>query len=106
MLKYKQKSGLSWNTELFLFNVIIKILTFRLNTPSVPLAFQVAQVVKNPSANAGGARALGSISGLGRSPGVRNGNPLKYSARKNLINREAWQATVHRVAKSQMQLSD
>ena len=32
MLKYEQKSGLSWNTELFLFNVIIKILNFRLNT--------------------------------------------------------------------------
>ena len=72
----------------------------------MPLAFQVAQVVKNLSANAGDARGLGSISGLGRSPGVGNGNPLKYSGLENPINRGAWQATVHGVAKSQIQLSD
>ena len=71
----------------------------------MPLAFQVAQVVKNLSANAGDARDLGSISGLGRSPGVGNGNPLKYSGLENPINRGAWQATVHGVAKSQIQLS-
>ena len=35
-------------------------------------------VVKNPPANAGDARDTGSIPGSGRSPGVRNGNPLQY----------------------------
>ena len=41
----------------------------------------------------------GSIPGLGRSPGERNGSPLQYSCLENPINREAWQATVHGVAK-------
>ena len=42
----------------------------------------------------------GSISGLGRSLGVGNGNPLRYSCLENPMDRGAWQATVHRVAKS------
>ena len=48
----------------------------------------------------------GSIPGLGRSPGEGNGNPLQYSCLENPMNREAWWATVHRVAKSQTGLSD
>ena len=43
-------------------------------------ASQVALVVKNPSANAGGVRDAGSIPGLGRSPGGRHGNPLRILA--------------------------
>ena len=46
-------------------------------------------------------RDLGSIPGLGRSPGGGHGNPLQYSCLENLMDREAWQATAHRVAKSQ-----
>ena len=42
----------------------------------------------------------GSIPGLGRSPGEGNGNPLQYSCLENPMDRGAWQATVHRVAKS------
>ena len=49
---------------------------------------------------------LGSIPGLGKSPGERNGNPLQYSCLENPMDREAWQATVHGVAKSQTRLSD
>ena len=49
---------------------------------------------------------LGSIPGLGRSPGEGNGNPLQYSRLKNSMDRGAWQATVHGVAKSWTQLSD
>ena len=37
---------------------------------------------------------------LGKSPGEKNGNPLQYSCVKNSMDRGAWQATVHRVAKS------
>ena len=48
----------------------------------------------------------GSIPGLGRSPGEGNGNPLQYSCLENPMDRGAWQATVHRVAKSQTRLSD
>ena len=47
------------------------------------------------------ARDPGSIPGLGRSPGEGNGNPLQYYSLENPMDREAWQATVHGVAKSQ-----
>ena len=43
---------------------------------------------------------LGSIPGLGRSPGGENGNPLQYSCLENSMDRGTWQATVHGVAKS------
>ena len=55
-------------------------------------------VVKKPSCN-------GLIPGLRRSLGVGNGNPLQCSCLGNSMNRGAWWATVHGVAKSQMQLS-
>ena len=42
---------------------------------------------------------MGSIPGLGRSPGGGNGNPLQYSCLENPMDKVAWQATVHRVAK-------
>ena len=42
---------------------------------------------------------LGSIPGLGRSPGEGNGNPLQYSCLGNPIDRGAWRAAVHGVAK-------
>ena len=43
---------------------------------------------------------LGSIPGSGRSLGEWNGNPLQYSCLENPMDREAWWATVHGVAKS------
>ena len=43
---------------------------------------------------------LGSIPGLGRSPGEGNGNPLQYSGLGNPMDREVWRATVHGVTKS------
>ena len=46
------------------------------------------------------------ISGSGRSSGEGNGNPFQYSCRENLIDREAWRATVHGVAKSWTRQSD
>ena len=64
------------------------------------MASQVALVVKNPPANAGDTRDSGSIPGSGRSPGGGPGNPLQYSCLENLMNREAWQAIVHRFTKS------
>ena len=59
-------------------------------------------VVKNPSADAGDIRDTGSILGSGRSPGEGHDNPLQYSYLENPMNREAWWATVHRVAESDM----
>ena len=63
-------------------------------------------MVKNPPAKAGDAGDLGSIPGSGRSPGEGNGNPLQYSRLGNPVDRGAWQAIVHGVAKSQRQLRD
>ena len=62
--------------------------------------FQVVLVVKNPPANAGDIREAGSIPESGRSPGEGHGNPLQCSCLENPMDRGAWRATVHRVAKS------
>ena len=59
-------------------------------------------VVKNPFADAGDIRDTGSILGSGRSPGEGHDNPLQYSYLENPMNREAWWATVRRVAESDM----
>ena len=56
---------------------------------------------KNPPANAGDIRDMGSIPGLGRSPEGGHANPLQYSCLENPKDRGAWWATVHGVAKSQ-----
>ena len=57
-------------------------------------------VVKNPPANAGDIRGEGSIPGSGRSLGGGNSNPLQYSCLGNPMDRGAWWATVHGVAKN------
>ena len=54
------------------------------------LAFQVALEVKNPPANARDARDVGSIPGLGGSPGVGSGNLLQYSCLGDSMDRGAW----------------
>ena len=59
---------------------------------------------KESTCNAGGAGEVGSIPGMGRSPGERHDNPLQCSCLENPVDREAWWATVHRVAKSWTQL--
>ena len=65
----------------------------------------MVQWVKNPPANAGGTRDVCSIPGSGRSPGEGNGNLLQYSCLENSMDRGAWWAIVHRIAKSWTQLS-
>ena len=57
-------------------------------------------VVKNLPANAGNVRDAGSIPGLGRFPGRGNGKSLQYPCLENTMERGAWQATMHREAKS------
>ena len=74
----------------------------RLLTP-VFLGFPGSSTVKASACNAGD---LGSIRGLGRSPGEGNGNPLQYSCLENPMDGGTWWATVHRVAKSRTRLSD
>ena len=55
-------------------------------------------VVKKPPANAGDSGDLGSIPGLGRSPGEGNGNPLQYYCLGNPMDRGAWWVTVQWMA--------
>ena len=57
-------------------------------------------MVRNLHANTGDVKDAGLIPGLGRSPGKGNGNPLLYSCLENPMDRGAWQAAVHGVAKS------
>ena len=72
--------------------------TFLINTT------QGALVIRNLPASAVDIRDTGSIPGLGRSLGEGNGNPLQHSCLENPMDRGAWRATVHGVAKSQMKL--
>ena len=59
---------------------------------------------KEPACNSGDTGDIGLIPGLGRSPGGGHSNPLQCSCLENPMDREAWWATVHRVAKSWTQL--
>ena len=59
-----------------------------------------------PGGSAGNAGDLGLIPEPGRSPGEGNGNPLQYSCLENSMDRGAWWATVHGVAKNQTRLSN
>ena len=55
--------------------------------------------VKNLPANSGDVRERSSVPGLGRSPGVGNGNSLQYSCLEIFMDRRAWWATIHGVAR-------
>ena len=69
------------------------------------LSFPGGSVVKNPPANAEDTRDTGSVLGVGRSPAEGHGNSLQYFCLENSMDRGAWQATVHDVAKSHTGLS-
>ena len=60
------------------------------------IGFLDSSSVKESACNAGDP---GSIPGLGRSPGEGNGNPLQYSCLENPMDRGAWRATTHGVAR-------
>ena len=64
----------------------------------------VAQLVKNPPANAGDKRDAGLIPESGRGPGGGHGNPLQYPSLENPMDRGARRAIVHGVTKSRTQL--
>ena len=63
--------------------------------------FPDSMVVKNPSANTGDAKDMGSIPGSGRYPGGGNGNQLQYSFLGKSMDRGTWWAVVQGVTKSQ-----
>ena len=92
---------LSWNSYNFLVNLSIwlysKFLSNKMfEQDHLIKGFPRSSVSKESACNAGDPS---SISGLGRSPGEGNGNPLQYSCIGNPMLREAWQATVHEVAR-------
>ena len=66
----------------------------------------LSEMVKNLHANAGDIRDVYLIPGSGRSPGGGCGNPLQCSCLGNPMDRGAWWATAHGVAKSRTGLSD
>ena len=70
-------------------------------TPEVERGFPSGTNGKDLPANAGDVIDVGSIPGLGRSPGGGHGNALQYSCLENPMDRGVWWATIHRVAKSQ-----
>ena len=83
----------------FLFNAETRLKQLSSSSSnSVPKGFLGGSAVKNPPAGAAG--DMGSIPGSGRSLGGGHGNPLHYSCLENPMDREAWRATDHGVAKS------
>ena len=81
------------------FSCKVSPLVFFYSHPYV--GFPGGIVVKNPPAKAGDARNMGLILGLGRFPGIGNGNSLQYFCLENSMNRGAWQAIVRGVRKNQ-----
>ena len=65
------------------------------------MGFPAGTLVKHLPTNAGDSRNMGSVAGLGKFPGAGNGNLLQYSCLEKSMDRVAWWATVHGVAKSQ-----
>ena len=70
------------------------------------LGFPDGSAGKGTTCNAGDTGDVGLIPGSERSSGEGNGNRLRYICQENLMDREAWWAAVHGVAKSLPQLSD
>ena len=64
----------------------------------------MAVLVKNPLANAGDIKDMGSVPGLGRPHRGGHGNLFQYSCLENPVDRGAWYTIVHSVTKSQTQL--
>ena len=90
---------------LYLVTQIIYVAVI-LDSSKQSLSFPGGSVVKNLPANAEDIGDMGSIPGLGRSPGEGDGNPLQYFCLGNPMDRGDWWATVHGVTKSLTQLSD
>ena len=85
-----------WNQNIIKFLVRQKYISF-LKYIYFMYDFPGGSDSKASACNAG---ELGSVPGWGRSPGEGNGDPLQYSCLENPMDRGAWWATVHGVAKS------
>ena len=65
------------------------------------MGFAAVLVVRNPPVNARNAKDVGSVPESEKSPGAGHDSPLQYSCLKNLMNRGAWRAMDHRIAKNE-----
>ena len=96
--KFTERTNIS---DLFLeYSENLKKKKILLKVTAVFQASLVTLLVKNPSADARVLRNTGSIPGSGRSPEGGHGNPLQYSCLENPMDKAAWWAAVHSVAKS------
>ena len=93
-------SCIDFVTVLIMFMHNICTLTY--DTFIISLGFPGGSDEEESACSAGD---LGSITGLGRSPGEGNGHPIQYLCLENSMDRGAWWAVVHGVAKSQTVLS-
>ena len=84
-----------------LWGILLEMRNLEVANAPTSWGFPGGSEVKASACNAGD---LGSIPGLGRSPGEGNGNPLQYSCLKNPMDGGTWWATVHGVAKSRTRL--
>ena len=95
-------------TNLWISHATMRVFPLRLGKRQGRHSHQASQVVllvaKDLSVNAGNVRDLGSIPGLGKSPGGGHGYPLQYSCLENPRDRGACWATVHRAVKGQTQV--
>ena len=102
-LKLFFSENLSWplirTVKLYISNLAFGVSMIAL--PPISRGFPGGSGVKRPPASVGGAGDSVSIPGSGRSLGEENGNPLQCSCLENPMDRGAWRATVHGVAKGQ-----
>ena len=99
-----QRPGLTLPSQVYTFSFFSHHL-YDSSPLDTPFSFpRWHQVIKNPPGDAGDVKDMGSILGLGRSPGGGHDSPRRYSCLENPMDRGAWWATVHRVVKSQTRL--
>ena len=98
-INWKHEGSLYWSEDKRLEMVITGWLNYRDKFPEGGFPGGTSGI-ENPPVDAGDARDVGSIPGSGRCPEGSHGNLFQYSCLQNLMDRGAWQATVHRVTKS------
>ena len=96
--------GMTIPEDIWKYCCQVNELRYKSRIPRFSSGTQVLLVVKNPPANAGDIRDVGSIPGSGRFTVGEYGNPLQYSCLENPMDRGAWRATVHGVAESRTRL--
>ena len=95
-----------WTMGIMVICMLSKLFCYKVSSLNMTLFEIFCQCIRWPTSKEFAyqcrrCRNAGLISGSGRAPGGGNGNPLQNSCLENSMDRGAWQATVHRVVKSQ-----